>query len=96
MGAYLRRGPLLVESEVNLTPPSRRSTREFPRCETLCRRFDCWPGILKMQWRGRWGRLNLVGLGIAYLLGLISIADIVVSKNVGTGPPHQRHGESGG
>ena len=38
-----------------------------------------------MQWRGRRGRLNRFGLGvgIAYLLGTISTADIVVSKMSG-------------
>ena len=70
---------------MNLTPPSLRSTREFLRCLTLCGRFDRGSNVRTMQWRGRRGRLNRFGLGvgIAYLLGTISTADIVVSKMSG-------------
>ncbi|MGB3737048.1 MAG: glycerol-3-phosphate acyltransferase [Ilumatobacter sp.] len=50
-----------------------------------------------MQWTGRRGKLNRlgIGIGIAYLLGTISTADIVVKKMAGTDLRGQGTGNPG-
>jgi len=82
MGAYSRRGPLLVESDVNLTATFERSTRGFRDGAATAGTTSM---VGAMRWTGRRGKLNRLGIGLAvgYALGTISTADIVVKRMAG-------------
>lgn len=95
MGAYSRRGPLLVESEMNLTAPPHRSTRVFDDTVVEADRWGLWSATMQMTGtRGKLNRLGL-GVGIAYLLGTISTADIVTKKMSGSDLRTQGSGNPG-